>query len=171
MKRNQKITKTTNKTKKSRKIKNIKIKQFFCKKKKKPNPEGRTPPLRRLTCSYRIINHSTTTTGSNRLRCPLCVIFCWSNPCERPLMAECDSGSAAWRRRQRRLRMHWRHEQLTLCVVLTGTPLLRRPTGTEYSHQDQGVGTRRTTRPRSPPLSLFPSPLPRGARHAVLQDG
>ena len=33
-------------------------------------------------------------------------------------MAERDSGSAAWRRRQHQLRMHWRHEQLTLRMVL-----------------------------------------------------
>ena len=48
-------------------------------------------------------------------------------------MAERDSGGAATLRRKSRLRMHWRHEQLTLRMVLATV---------EHSHQEQGRGAR-----------------------------
>ena len=49
---------------------------------------------------------------------------------------------AAWRRRQRRLRSWWRHEQQTVYgdppFALQGGHRERRPTGREDSHQHQG---------------------------------
>ena len=46
---------------------------------------------------------------------------------------------AAWRRRQRRLRMHWRHEQLTLQMLLATYEHHARSTGTEQG-QERGGG-------------------------------
>ena len=51
-------------------------------------------------------------------------------------MAERDGGGVAKRRRERRLRIHWRHEQLTLGTGHSGAPLARRSTETDDSHQE-----------------------------------
>ena len=56
---------------------------------------------------------TTTTTGSDR-----CALSFFPQSSAVSIMAERDSTGAAKRRRDRRLRMHWRHEQLTLRMAL-----------------------------------------------------
>ena len=55
--------------------------------------------------------------GSTGLRFLFCVDLLFSPVVDMSLHGDHDRG-AAWRRRQRRLRTHWRHEQLTLQMLL-----------------------------------------------------
>ena len=64
-------------------------------------------------------------------------------------MAERDSGGAAKRRRERRLRMHWRHEQLMLRMVLQTTA-----TRTKAEERETYSAPRRQE-PPLPQLELF----------------
>ena len=75
--------------------------------------------------SFTVSRTTTTTTTTTRLR-QVCVALCGMICCLSPVvdmsvlevMSMADRDSAAKRRRERRLRMHWRHEQLTLRMVL-----------------------------------------------------
>ena len=83
-------------------------------------------------------------------------------------MAERDSGSAAWRPRQRRLRMHWR-EQLTLRMVLLRWNTTRTA---PYGDRPQPPVPARGGGERDEPHGDDPlRPPSRGAWHAVLWAG
>ena len=60
--------------------------------------------------------------------------------------------------RRRRLRSFWRHGQMAIQMVLA-TPLVRRRTGTDHSHQDRGGGEREAQHGRVPgdPLASWSS--------------
>ena len=62
-------------------------------------------------------------------------------------MAERDTTGAAKRRRERRLRMHWRHEQLTLRTVLATRTALhgdrRQPPGPGAEKRETYLAPRR----------------------------
>ena len=65
--------------------------------------------------------HTTTTHNNNRLEQVCVAVFSrvtFSLSSAVGIMAERDSGGAARRRRKRRLRMHWRHEQVALQMTL-----------------------------------------------------
>ena len=62
-----------------------------------------------------------------------------------------EHAGAARVRRERKMRSSWRHEQMAIQMVLAfgATPLERRSTEPEDSHQDRGRGTSCTARPSS----------------------
>ena len=61
---------------------------------------------------------TTPTTGSDRFVSLFCVVTFRSSPVVDMSVRGDHGGGAAKRRRDRRLRMHWRHEQLALQMAL-----------------------------------------------------
>ena len=80
--------------------------------------------------SIRIINHSKTTTRLDWFVLPFWCDLLLTPSGRMPVHGD-HEGGAAWRRCQRRLRMHWRHEQLTLQMALAAALHHSRDVGLE----------------------------------------
>ena len=109
-------------------------------------------------CSQTIINHSTTTTpqAQTGVRSLFCVTFRSSPVVDMSVHGDHGSG-AAKRRRDRLLRVHWRHDQFTLQMVLAAvqhhsySALRRQSTATRAGEWEREMNYTAKTRGDLPP--------------------
>ena len=106
---------------------------------------------------------TTTTVGSTGLCYPFGVVFCWSPVVDMSVHGD-QEHCAELRRRQRRLRMHWRHDQFTLQMLLATYEHHAAPQG-QMKSRSRGGGERDEQR-------FWPGDSsPQGCNHGVLQHG